>query len=106
LRKGSSRKESSYSNSYPKKEYKRDDSLSKDKPKETPKSVGKDVSTSQPHNRDIQCFKCLDRVHIASQCPNRRTMILRERGIAAKIMSLVGKKRKKIVRGHILVREN
>ena len=70
----------SYSNSYPKKEYKREreDSLSKDKPKETPKSVGKDVSTSQPRSRDIQCFKCLGRGHITSQCPNRRTMVLRE----------------------------
>jgi len=58
LRKGSSRKESSYSNSYPKKKYRkeREDSLAKDKPKETPKSVGKYVSTSQPYNRDIQCF--------------------------------------------------
>ncbi|XP_068503839.1 uncharacterized protein [Phaseolus vulgaris] len=82
LRKGSSRKESSYSNSYPKKEYRREreDSIKKDKHKETPKSVGKDVSTSQSRSRDIQCFKCHGRGHIASQCPNRRTMILRERG--------------------------
>jgi len=77
LRKRSSRKESSYSNSYPKKEYERqrEDSLSKDKPKETPKSVGKDVSTSQLHNRDIQCFKCLGRGHIASQRPSKITMV-------------------------------
>ena len=37
------------------------------------------MSTSQPHSRDIQCFKCIGRGHIASQCPNRRTMILRGR---------------------------
>jgi len=81
LRKESSRKESSYSNYYPKKEYRREreDSLSKDKSKETSKNIGKDVSTSQPSNRDIQCFKCLGRGHITSQCPNRRTMILRGR---------------------------
>ena len=48
-------------------------------PKETLKSLGKYVSTPQTHNRDIQCFKCLGRGHIASQCPNRRTMILRGR---------------------------
>ena len=82
LRKGSSRKESSYSNSYPKREHKREreDSISKDKTKETTKSVGKDVSNSQTHSKDIQCFKCLGRGHIASQCPNKRTMILRGRG--------------------------
>jgi len=86
LRKESSRKESSYSNSYPKKEYirEREDSLLKDKSKETPKNVVKDVSTSQPRSRDIQCFKCLGR---------------------GKKMSLVGKKRKKIVRRHTLVRD-
>jgi len=50
LRKESSHKKSSYSNSYPKKEYKkeREDSFSKDKSKvETPKNLGKDVSTPQ-----------------------------------------------------------
>jgi len=51
LRKGSSYKESSYSNSYPKKE--REDSVLKDKTKETPKIFGKDVSTSQPHSSGI-----------------------------------------------------
>ena len=79
MRKWSSQKESSYSNSYPKKEYKkeREDCVSKDKTKETPKILGKNVSTSQPRNIDIQCFKCLGRGHIASECPNKRTMILR-----------------------------
>ena len=81
LRKGPSRKESSYSNSYPKKEYKRerDDSFLKDKSKETPKNIEKDVFIPQTHSRDIQCFKCLGRGHIASQCPNMITMILRGR---------------------------
>jgi len=63
LRKGSSHKESSYYNCYPKKEDKkeREDSFPKDKSKETPKNIGKDVSTPQTHSRDIQCFKCLGR---------------------------------------------
>jgi len=76
LRKRSSRKESSYSNSYPKNEYKKErkKSFSKDKSKETP-NLGKDVSTPQTHTRDIQCFKCLGRGHITSQCSNRRIMI-------------------------------
>ena len=81
LRKISSRKENSYSNSYPKRDHRREreESVSKEKPKETPNSVGKDMPNSQPHSRDIQCFKCLGRRHIASKCPNRRIMILRGR---------------------------
>ena len=31
-------------------------------------------------NRNIKCFKCLGMGHIASQCPNKRTMILRDHG--------------------------
>lgn len=31
-------------------------------------------------SRDIQCFKCLGRGHVASQCPNRRVMLMREDG--------------------------
>ena len=53
--------------------------MSKDKSEETPKNIRKDVSTLQIRSRDIQCFKCLGRGYIASQCPNRRTMILRGR---------------------------
>jgi len=77
-------KESSYSGSYPKKEYKKErgKSYSKEKPKlETPKSLekGKDMQTPHTRTREIQCFKCLGRGHITSQCPNRRTRILREK---------------------------
>ena len=30
--------------------------------------------------RDIKCFKCQGRDHIASQCPNKRVMVLRDDG--------------------------
>ena len=46
------------------------------------KNVGSSKETGkfepQPsRNRDIKCFKCLGRGHIASQCPNKHAMILR-----------------------------
>ncbi|XP_017613580.1 uncharacterized protein LOC108458685 [Gossypium arboreum] len=41
---------------------------------------GKAPELSFNQNRDIKCFKCLGRGHIASQCPNRRTMVLRANG--------------------------
>ncbi|XP_031376081.1 uncharacterized protein LOC116191022, partial [Punica granatum] len=37
-----------------------------------------DISTSR--NRDIKCFKCQGRGHIASQCPNKRVMVMRDNG--------------------------
>ncbi|KAL4348832.1 hypothetical protein GQ457_17G008640 [Hibiscus cannabinus] len=36
--------------------------------------------TPQERSRDIQCFKCLGRGNVANQCPNRRTMLLRDNG--------------------------
>ncbi|KAL4333440.1 hypothetical protein GQ457_07G006470 [Hibiscus cannabinus] len=36
--------------------------------------------TIHVRSRDVQCFKCLGRGHIASQCPNRNTMLLRDDG--------------------------
>lgn len=41
-------------------------------------SNGMQGETEQPslnRNRDIKCFKCSSRRHIASQCPNQRTML-------------------------------
>uniref|UniRef100_A0A2N9JAA8 Reverse transcriptase n=1 Tax=Fagus sylvatica TaxID=28930 RepID=A0A2N9JAA8_FAGSY len=64
----------------------RNDSAEAKRKTEPPK--GKDEGTSnkpkvesQPsRNRDIKCFKCLGSGHIASQCPNRRVMIMRDNG--------------------------
>ncbi|XP_012439934.1 uncharacterized protein LOC105765404 [Gossypium raimondii] len=42
-------------------------------------SKGKDVSLPN-RSREIKCFKCLRRGHIASQCPNRSNMIVRANG--------------------------
>uniref|UniRef100_A0A151UHX3 CCHC-type domain-containing protein n=1 Tax=Cajanus cajan TaxID=3821 RepID=A0A151UHX3_CAJCA len=33
------------------------------------------------HQRNMSCFKCLGRGHIASQCPNKKVMILRGQDI-------------------------
>ncbi|XP_073267795.1 uncharacterized protein [Populus alba] len=42
---------------------------------------GKGKFEYQPNrDRDIKCFKCLGKGHIASQCPNRRVMLTRDNG--------------------------
>ncbi|XP_016755233.1 uncharacterized protein [Gossypium hirsutum] len=46
----------------------------------TESSKGKAPESSTARSRDIKCFKCLGRGHIASQCPNRRTMVIRADG--------------------------
>ena len=78
LRKGSSHRESSYSTSYPKREYKREESLAKEKSKETPKNIEKDVLTHKPAVEMTNALS-VGRGHVQAQCPNRRTMILRGR---------------------------
>ena len=60
LRKTSSRKESSYSNSYQKRDFKREGSTSKEKPKETPKPIGKDMLTPPIRTRDVKCLNALE----------------------------------------------
>ncbi|KAH9734857.1 hypothetical protein KPL71_017535 [Citrus sinensis] len=42
-------------------------------------SKGK-YDSQHSRNRDIKCFKYLETSHIASQCPNKRAMILRDDG--------------------------
>ncbi|KAL7593504.1 hypothetical protein Lser_V15G33880 [Lactuca serriola] len=54
-------------------------SNSKSDPKTTNSSKGK-TDSSTFRNRDIKCFKCQGRGHIASQCPNKLTMVVRENG--------------------------
>uniref|UniRef100_A0A2N9G438 CCHC-type domain-containing protein n=1 Tax=Fagus sylvatica TaxID=28930 RepID=A0A2N9G438_FAGSY len=76
----------SVSNTTWKLKWDRNDSAEAKRKTEPPK--GKDEGTSnkpkvesQPsRNRDIKCFKCLGLGHIASQCPNRRVMIMHDNG--------------------------
>jgi len=77
LRKTSSQKEGSYPNSYPERDFKREGSTSKEKPKETPKPIGKDMLTPPIRTRDVKCFKCFGRGHVQAQCPNQRTLFLK-----------------------------
>uniref|UniRef100_A0A2N9G1C9 CCHC-type domain-containing protein n=1 Tax=Fagus sylvatica TaxID=28930 RepID=A0A2N9G1C9_FAGSY len=84
-RKGTARY-TSVSNTTWKSKWDRNDPAEAKRKTEPPK--GKDEGTSnkpkvesQPsRNRDIKCFKCLGSGHIASQCPNRRVMIMRDNG--------------------------
>nr|KYP32246.1 hypothetical protein KK1_047114 [Cajanus cajan] len=84
-------KTSSYSSSYSKNDYKRegttfekkntfDSSKNLDKGKEKEKEK-KNTSHTSTKTSDIKCFKCLGRGHIASQCPNKKVMILRGQDI-------------------------
>ncbi|XP_052483014.1 uncharacterized protein LOC128036160 [Gossypium raimondii] len=43
-------------------------------------SKGKAIENTQSRTRDIKCFKCQGRGHIASQCSNRNTMIMLPNG--------------------------
>jgi len=47
----------------------------KEKPRETPKSVGKDMLTPPIHTRDVKCFKC---------CSRRLTKVVFMRGLSSR----------------------
>nr|KYP36126.1 Transposon Ty3-I Gag-Pol polyprotein [Cajanus cajan] len=90
LRKTSLKKDKTHSTSYVKKNYKREGQFSKynssknffkSQEKEKEKEKGKGTITSSSKSSDIKCFKCLGRGHIASQCPNKKIMILRGQDI-------------------------
>ena len=54
------------------------------KPKENnDKTIEKSTpkTSSQEKTSNIKCFKCLGRVHIASHCPTKKTMIMRGQDI-------------------------
>uniref|UniRef100_A0A151UEG9 CCHC-type domain-containing protein n=1 Tax=Cajanus cajan TaxID=3821 RepID=A0A151UEG9_CAJCA len=85
-------KTSSYSSPYSKVDYKRegktfekkntfDSSKNLDKGKEKEEKEKKNTSHTSTKSSDIKCFKCLGRGHIASQCPNKKVMILRGQDI-------------------------
>jgi hypothetical protein len=59
--------------------YKSKAELSKQKNVGSSKEAG-NFELQASRNRDVKCFKCLGRGHIASQCPNKRAMILRSNG--------------------------
>lgn len=70
--------------SWSKKEEKSDskgkvEASNKGKVLEASKERGKSNSQTS-RNRDIKCFKCLGRGHIASQCPNKCAMFFRDNG--------------------------
>ncbi|KAL4347194.1 hypothetical protein GQ457_17G008450 [Hibiscus cannabinus] len=52
----------------------------KPKPPVTDNGRGKQPAGTSERSRDIQCFKCLGRGHVANQCPNLRVMLLRDDG--------------------------
>nr|KYP31836.1 hypothetical protein KK1_047656 [Cajanus cajan] len=83
---------SSYSSPYSKVDYKRggetfdkkntfDSSKNLDKGKGKEEKEKKNTSHTSTKSSDIKCFKCLGRGHIASQCPNKKVMILRGQDI-------------------------
>ncbi|XP_057501092.1 uncharacterized protein LOC130785067 isoform X6 [Actinidia eriantha] len=80
-RPSSSLQSNSWRSNYPKKEEKaQTSSISKPKPEPSKQENHGKTETPNPHNRDIKCFKCQGRGHIASQCPNRRVMVMRDNG--------------------------
>ena len=44
---------------------------------EKEKEKPREGTSTHTHTSGIKCFKCLGRCHIVSQCPTKKTMILR-----------------------------
>nr|KYP54768.1 hypothetical protein KK1_000966 [Cajanus cajan] len=67
------------STSYHRKDFKKEghSSYSKDRPLEKLKEKPKEKPSNDTRTSSIKCFKCLGRGHIASQCPTKKTMIIR-----------------------------
>jgi len=79
LRKQSSQKQSSYSISYDNEKFQKGEEHIKETSLEPSQNLSKYEHISYTQAREIQCFKCLGKGHLASQCPNERTMILRDK---------------------------
>ncbi|KAL4354791.1 hypothetical protein GQ457_06G017890 [Hibiscus cannabinus] len=63
------------------KQQKRKDNVGTSKPSKPDEEPNKGKFEAMPNRtRDIKCFKCLGRGHIASQCPNKRVMFLKDGG--------------------------
>jgi len=75
LRKQSSQKQSSYSVSYDKDEFQREEEHIKETSLELSQNLSKHISYT--HARIIQCLEYLGKSHLASHCSNERSMILR-----------------------------
>ncbi|KAL4384474.1 hypothetical protein GQ457_15G018840 [Hibiscus cannabinus] len=57
------------------------DNVGTSKPSKPDEEPNKGKFEAMPNRtRDIKCFKCLGRGHIASQCPNKRVMFLKDGG--------------------------
>ena len=82
LKKKGARQSTLWKSNYPRKE-----ENFRANPKKEEKTIANPRAESKPstsndsmRNRDIRCFRCQGRGHIASQCPNKRVMVLREDG--------------------------
>jgi hypothetical protein len=85
-RKGTTRYTSVFSTPWKPKWDRNDQAVVKGKA-EPPKGKDEETSKNKPkvdfqpsRNRDIKCFKCLGSRHIASQCPNKWVMVIRDNG--------------------------
>ena len=45
-----------------------------------PTNTQASTETKPTRNRDMKCFKCQGRGHIASECSNRRVMVMHDDG--------------------------